>query len=63
MESILTTAQPASKLPQYPQRNERPARLIISRPQPRCPVKVIWEGFRMSKAWGDALETYGLEQE
>lgn len=41
----------------------RPARLVLSRPQPKCAVKTIWDCFRMSKAWGDALELYDLEQE
>lgn len=41
----------------------RPARLVLSRPQPKCSVKTIWDCFRMSKAWGDALELYDLGQE
>ncbi|WP_299429427.1 hypothetical protein [uncultured Meiothermus sp.] len=41
----------------------RPARLVLGRPQPKCSVKTIWDSFRMSKAWGDALELYDLGQE
>lgn len=41
----------------------RPARLVMGRPQPKCSVKTIWDCFRMSKAWGDALELYDLGHE
>lgn len=41
----------------------RPARLVLSRPPARSSVKAIWDGFRMSKAWGEALETYDLPHE
>lgn len=41
----------------------RPAHLVLSRPPARSSVKAIWDGFRMSKAWGEALETYDLPHE
>lgn len=41
----------------------RPARLILSRPPAKGSVKAIWDGFRMSKAWAEALETYDLAHE
>lgn len=41
----------------------RPARLVLNRPPARSSVKAIWDGFRMSKAWGEALETYDLPHE
>ncbi|GIW38489.1 MAG: hypothetical protein KatS3mg074_887 [Meiothermus sp.] len=44
-------------------RPTRPARLILSRPPAKSSVKAIWDGFRMSKAWGEALETYDLPHE
>lgn len=41
----------------------RPARLVLSRPPTKSSVKAIWDGFRMSKAWGEALKTYDLPHE
>jgi len=41
----------------------RPARLVLGRPQPKCSVKTIWDCFRISKAWGEALELYDLGQD
>ncbi len=41
----------------------RPAMLILSRPPVKSSVKAIWDGFRMSKAWSEALDTYDLASE
>lgn len=64
METALIQTQIAP-IAQYPSssRLARPARLILSRPPAKSSVKAIWDGFRMSKAWGEALETYDLPQE
>ncbi|MCS7059020.1 MAG: hypothetical protein NZL94_09100 [Meiothermus sp.] len=60
MESTLTASRSApGPLPRSPQ---QPVRLVLHRPQPKCTVRVAWEAFRMSKAWGEAMELYGLQQ-
>lgn len=64
METTLMETN-SSPLRQYSNSSHltRPARLILSRPPAKSSVKAIWDGFRMSKAWGEALETYDLPHE
>lgn len=64
METTLMETN-SNPLQAYPSSSHltRPARLVLSRPPARSSVKAIWDGFRMSKAWGEALETYDLLHE
>lgn len=60
---IQTNSAPMGQHPSSSRRLTRPAMLILSRPPVKSSVKAIWDGFRMSKAWGEALETYDLPHE
>jgi len=64
METALIEASSAP-VAQHPRSSRliRPARLILSRPPTKSSVKAIWDGFRLSRAWGEALETYDLTHE
>lgn len=62
-----TTLMPSDNNPPglYPSSSRlvRPASLILHRPPAKGSVKAIWDGFRLSKAWGEVLETYDLTHE
>ena len=58
---IQTDSAPMAQHPSS-SRLVRPARLILSRPPVKSSVKAIWDGFRMSKAWSEAIEIYDLHQ-
>ncbi|ADD29006.1 hypothetical protein [Meiothermus ruber] len=62
-----TTLMPSHNNPlgQYPSSSRliRPASLILRRPPAKGSVKAIWDGFCLSKAWGEVLETYDLTHE
>ncbi|MCS7068915.1 MAG: hypothetical protein N2Z75_05485 [Meiothermus sp.] len=60
---IQTSSTSGAQYPTSSRRLTRPALLILSRPPVKSSVKAIWDGFRMSKAWGEALETYDLPHE
>ena len=61
MESTLTATRPTLEPLSCP--SQQPVRLVLNRPQPKCTVRVLWECFRIGKAWGEAMETYGLHQD
>lgn len=63
METTLTQSNTPMTQYQGSSRLTRPARLILSRPPTKSSVKAIWDGFRMNRAWGEAIETYDLNHE
>jgi len=63
METTLTQSSTPMTQYQGSSRLIRPARLILSRPPTKSSVKAIWDGFRMNRAWGEAIETYDLNHE